>query len=196
MNRDGKEENPASIRCLTMLLLCLQDLSTVPLLLMPTALRFTPMEPRMLKNAHDAVKIRNGATTVQASSAKTASRSPTNVHDLAVFLTVTDESDVSNTPIHPDSSRMLKNGHGSTHGAAKNEPDPTTVELRFRPRPQSTTIHPECFKWFKIVVALPGKFLNRQDSPRIITVLLRFMPMPLRCTTMNHADAPRFDKSG
>ena len=84
MNRDGKEENPASIQCLTMLLLCLQDSSTVPL--MPAALRFTPMELRMLKNVHDAVTIRYGASTVQAGSATTASRSPTNVHDLAVFM--------------------------------------------------------------------------------------------------------------
>ena len=82
-----------------------------------------------------------------------------------------------NATLYPDSSRTLKNGHDSTHGAAKNEPDPATVELRFRPRPQSTTIHPECFKRFKIVVALSGRFPNRQDSPRIITVLLRFMPI-------------------
>ena len=40
----------------------------------------------MLKNAHDAVTIRYGATTVQAGSATTASISPTNVHDLAVFM--------------------------------------------------------------------------------------------------------------
>ena len=122
------------------------------------------------------VTIRYGATTVQAGSATTASRSPTNVHDLAVFMWQVNR-DVSYTPIHPDSSRTLKNGHDSTHCAAKNEPDPATVELRFRPRPQSTTIHPECFKRFKIVVALPGRFPNRQDSPRIITVLLRFVPM-------------------
>ena len=44
------------------------------------------MELRMLKNAHDAVTIRYGATTVQAGSATTASKSPTNVHDLAVFM--------------------------------------------------------------------------------------------------------------
>ena len=81
MNRDGKEENPPSIRCLTMLLRCLQDSSTVPLRLMPA-----PMELRVLKNANDAVKIRYGVTTVQAGSATTASRSPTNVHDLAVFM--------------------------------------------------------------------------------------------------------------
>ena len=59
---------------------------TVPLRLMPAALRFTPMELRMLKNAHDAVTIRYGDATVQAGSATTASRSPTNVHDLAVFM--------------------------------------------------------------------------------------------------------------
>ena len=46
----------------------------------------TPMELRMLKNAHDAVTIRYGATTVQAGSVTAASRSPTNVHDLAVFM--------------------------------------------------------------------------------------------------------------
>ena len=86
MNQDGKEENPLSIRCLTMLLGCLQDSSTVPLRLMPAALRFTPMELGMLKNAHDAVSIRYGATTVQAGSATTASRSPTNMHNLAVFM--------------------------------------------------------------------------------------------------------------
>ena len=86
MNRDGKEENPESTPCLTMLLRCLQDLSTFPLRLMPAALRFTPMELRMLKNAHDAVTIRYGATTVQAGSTMTASRSRTNVHGLAVFM--------------------------------------------------------------------------------------------------------------
>ena len=86
MNRDGNEENPASIRCLTMLLRCVQGSSTVPLRFMPAVLRFTPMELRMLKNAHDAVTIRYGATTVQAGSATTASRSPTNVYDLAVFM--------------------------------------------------------------------------------------------------------------
>ena len=49
-------------------------------------LRFTPMVLRILKNAHDAVTIRYGATTVQAGSATTASRSPANVHDLAVSM--------------------------------------------------------------------------------------------------------------
>ena len=55
---------------------------------------------------------------------------------------------------YPDSSRMPTNGHDYTYGATKNEPDAATVELRCRPSPQSTTIHPECFKRFKSVVAL------------------------------------------
>ena len=59
----------------------------------------------MLKNAHDAVTIRYGDTTVQAGSATTASRSPTNVHDLAVFMLQVNR-DVSNTLIHPERSRM------------------------------------------------------------------------------------------
>ena len=160
MNRDGKEENPASIWCLTMRLRCLQDSSSVPLRLMPAALRFIPVELRMLKNVHDVAMIRYGATTVQAGSATAASRSPTIVHDLAVVMRQVNQ-DV------PDSPRTLKNGRNSTHGATKIEPDSPTVELRFRSRPQSTTIHPKCFKRFKIVVALSWRFPNRQDSSRI-----------------------------
>ena len=163
-----------------MLLRCLQDSSTVPLRLMLAGLQFNTMELLMLKNAHDAVTIRYGATTVQAGSATTASGSHTNVHDLAVVMRQVNR-DVSDTPIHPDSPRTPKNGHDSTHGAAKIEPDSATVELQFSPRPQSTMIHPECFKRFKIVVALSGRFPNRQDLPRIITVLLQFMPISLRC---------------
>ena len=41
---------------------------------------------RLLKNAHDVAWIRYGATTVQAGSAMAASRSPTNVHNLAVVM--------------------------------------------------------------------------------------------------------------
>ena len=65
----------------------------------------------MLENAHDVATIRYGATTVQAGSARAASRSPTNVHDLAVFMRQVNR-DVSDTP---DSPRTLKNGHDSTH---------------------------------------------------------------------------------
>ena len=103
----------------------------------------------MLKNAHDAATIRYGTTTVQAGSATAASRSPMNVHDLAVVMRLVNRN-VSDTTIHPDSSRTLKNGHDSIHGATKNEPDSATVELRFRPRPQSTTIHPECLNGLKL----------------------------------------------
>ena len=93
-----------------MLQRCLQDSSTVSLRLMPAALRFIPVELRMLKNALDVATIRYGANTVQAGSATAASRSPTNVHDLASVMRQVNR-DVSDTPIHPDSPRTLKNGH-------------------------------------------------------------------------------------
>ena len=44
------------------------------------------IHPDGATNAHDAVTILDSATTVQAGSAMTASRSPTNVHNLAVFM--------------------------------------------------------------------------------------------------------------
>ena len=47
VHRNGKKENPASILCLTMLLRCLHDLSTVPLRFMTAALLFTTVELRM-----------------------------------------------------------------------------------------------------------------------------------------------------
>ena len=59
----------------------------------------------MLENAQDVATIRYGATTVQAGSATAASRSPTNVHDLAVFMRQVNR-DVSDIPIHPERSRM------------------------------------------------------------------------------------------
>ena len=59
----------------------------------------------MLKNAHDVATIRCGATTVQAGSSTTASRSPTNVHDLAVVMQQVNR-DFSDTPIHPERSRL------------------------------------------------------------------------------------------
>ena len=55
------------------------------------------------------------------------------------------------------------------------------VVLRFRPGPQSTTICPKCFKRFKTIVALSWRFPNYYSSSRIITVLLRIMPMFLWC---------------
>ena len=73
VHRVGKKENPASILCLTMLLRCLHDSSTVPLRFMTAALRFTTVELLMLTKAHDASEIRYGASTVQAGSATTCS---------------------------------------------------------------------------------------------------------------------------
>ena len=68
------------------------------------------------------------------------------------------------------------------HGAARNDPDPATVELRSRPRPHSNRIHPDKFKRFKLVVALSSRVKYQHDSSRIITVLLRF-------TTVHHDGA-------
>ena len=59
----------------------------------------------MFKNAHDAATIRYGTTMVQAGSPTAASRSPTNVHDVAVVMQQVNR-DVSDTTIHPDRSRM------------------------------------------------------------------------------------------
>ena len=50
-------------------------------------------------------QIRYSATAVQAGSATAASRSPTNVHDLAVVMRQVNRG-VSDTPIHPERSRM------------------------------------------------------------------------------------------
>ena len=69
------------------------------------------------------------------------------------------------TPINPKLPRMTTN--------TRNDPDPTTVELRSRPRLQSNTIHPDKFKRFKLVTALSSRFPNHYYSSRIITVLLR-----------------------
>ena len=77
------------------------------------------------------------------------------------------------TPINPNSQkwwRILPRHH-------RNDPDPATVELRPRPRPQSSTIHPDTFKRFNLVVALSSRFPNHRDSSRVITVLLRLTPV-------------------
>ena len=79
-------------------------------------------------------------------------------------------------------TRFATNAHESYHGASKNYPDPATVELRFRPRPQSNTIHPVEFKRFKLVVEVPespGFFTNHHGTARIRADVstLRLMPM-------------------
>ena len=70
--------------------------------------------------------------------------------------------------------RTPTNDHEYYHGTTRNDPDPATVELRFRPRPQSNTIHPDEFKRFKLVVALSWRLPNHQESSRITTVLLQW----------------------
>ena len=72
MRRDGNKENPASIRCLTMLLRCLHDSSTDPPRLLTAALRFISVEPRIPTNVHDASTIRYGASTIQDGSVTTS----------------------------------------------------------------------------------------------------------------------------
>ena len=89
-----------------------------------------------------------------------------------------------------------KNDDEYYHGASRNDPNPATVELRPRPHPQSNTIHPDKFKWFKLVVALSLRFRNHHNSSRITTVLLRLTPVHHDGATKNHADVSRFDKSG
>ena len=91
------------------------------------------------------------------------------------------ESCVSDNPIRYERTRTPTNDHEYYHGTTRNDPDPATVELRFRPRPQSNTIHPDEFKRFKLVVALSWRLPNHQESSRITTVLLGFAPMYLRC---------------
>ena len=77
----------------------------------------------------------------------------------------------------------------------KYEPGAAMIELRFRLRPQSTTIQPECFKRFKTAVACRG-------GSRITKVLLEILQYyydSRRCfygAAANHTDASRFDKSG
>ena len=77
----------------------------------------------------------------------------------------------------PIKSRTPKNDDEYYHDATRNDPDPATVELQPRPRPQYNTIHPDKFKEFKLVGALYSRFLHHQDSSRIITILLRLTPV-------------------
>ena len=50
--------------------------------------------------------------------------------------------------------QFTPNAHEYTYGTIRSDPDFATVELQFRPRPQSNMIHHNKFKWFKLVVAL------------------------------------------
>ena len=101
------------------------------------------IQPGGATNAHDASTIQHGASAVQAGSATVASRQIRG-QTVALPLRNRDQSGwiwtnrgVSDTPI--------RNDHECNHGATTIDPDSATVELRFRPRPQSTTIHPDSF---------------------------------------------------
>ena len=97
-------------------------------------------------------------------------------NDTSVFIP---EYCVSDSPIRHERPRMTKNDHEYYHDTTRNDPDPATVELRLRPRPQSNTIHPDEFKRFKLVVEVPespGFFTNHHGTTRtradVSTVLL------------------------
>ena len=77
----------------------------------------------------------------------------------------------------------------------KYEPGAATVEIRFRPRPQSTMIQPNCFKRFKTAVACCGG----SRITKILLELLQYYYDSRQClygAATNHTDASRFDKSG
>ena len=82
-------------------------------------------------------------------------------NDTSVFIS---ESCVSYNSICYDFPRTPTNDHEYYHDTTRNDPDHATVELRFRPRPQSHTIHPDEIKRFKLVVALLWRFPIHQDS--------------------------------
>ena len=83
---------------------------------------------------------------------------------------------------------MPTNDHKYNHGATRIDPDPTMVDQRLRPHPQSTTIHPDSFKRFENCRSVVGEV---PESPRffmihygtatihadVSTVLLPIMPM-------------------
>ena len=111
----------------------------------------------------------------------------------AVFLMNRNESEWIRMSVI---SRFIPNAHDWPRldlPHLKYEPGAATVELRFRPRPQSTTIQPECFKRFKAAVACRG-------GSRITKILLELQQYyydSRRClygAATNHTDASRFDK--
>ena len=113
----------------------------------------------------------------------------------AVFLMNRDESEWIGMSVIP---RFIPSSHGwpGLHlPHLKYEPGAATVELRFRPRPQSTTIQPECFKRFKTAVACRGG----SRITKILLELLQYFYDSRRClygAATNYTDASRFDQSG
>ena len=112
----------------------------------------------------------------------------------AVFLMNRDESEWIGMSVIP---RFIPNAHEWPRlylSHLKYEPGAATVELRFRTRPQSTTIQPECFKRFKTAVACRGGSRITQ----ILFELLQYYYDSRRClygAATNHTDASRLDKS-
>ena len=84
MRRDGKKENRASIQCLD------HDAPTVSARLIYGSSRSHDGSATIhhggAKNAQDASRIRYGASTIQAGSARVASRPPMNVHYLVIVM--------------------------------------------------------------------------------------------------------------
>ena len=113
----------------------------------------------------------------------------------AVFLMNRDESEGIGMSVIP---RFILNAHDWSRlhlPHLKYEPGASTVELRFRPRPQSTPIQPECFKRFKTAVACRGG----SRITKILLELLQYYYNSRRClygAATSHTDASRFDKSG
>ena len=105
----------------------------------------------------------------------------------AVFLMNRDESEWIGMSLIP---RFIPNAHEWPRlhlPLLKYEPGAATVELRFRPRPQSTKIQPEaCHGGSRITKILLELGLQYYYDSR-------------RClygAATNHTDASRFDKSG
>ena len=113
----------------------------------------------------------------------------------AVFLMNHDESEWIGMAVI---SRFTPNAHKWPRlhlPHLKYEPGAATVELRFRPSPQSTTIQPECFNRFKTALACRGG----SRITRILLELLKYYYDSHRClhvAATNHTDASRFDKLG
>ena len=136
-------------------------------------------------NAHDASKIRYSASMVQAGSATTFSS-----------CCILDGSEWIGMSVI---FRLIPNAHEwpQLHiPHLKYKPGAITVELRFGPSPQSTTIQPKCLKRFKNCLSVSWRFPNHQDSSRITTVLQYDSRRCLYGAATKHIDASRFDKSG
>ena len=149
-----------------MLLRYLHDISTAPLRFITTALWFTTLELRML-----TMRPRFAMVLVWFRPV-VPRHSP-----YAVFLMNRDESEwIGMSGI----SRFIPHAHEWPRlhlPHLKHEPGAATVELRFRPSPQSTTIQPESFKRFRTALACRGGFRITKIHADVSTVLLPIISM-------------------